>query len=65
MEKADSKLTINDLYIGMEIKDKSQLSNIYDIWILLVKTGILMDIQCSLSVQGQMPNLINYIPREM
>ncbi len=37
MEKADSKLTINDLYVGMEIKDKSQLSNIYDIWILLVK----------------------------
>jgi len=29
MEKADNRLTINDLYIGMEIKDKNQLSNIY------------------------------------
>lgn len=37
MEKTDNRLTINDLYIGMEIKDKKQLSNIYDIWILLVK----------------------------
>ena len=37
MEKTDSRLTINDLYIGMEIKDKNQLSNIYDVWILLVK----------------------------
>lgn len=37
MERAEHKLTINDLYIGMEIKDKNQLSNIYDMWILLVK----------------------------
>ena len=37
MKKTDSRLTINDLYIGMEIKDKNQLSNIYDVWILLVK----------------------------
>lgn len=37
MEIAERKLTINDLYIGMEIKDKNQLSNIYDMWILLVK----------------------------
>ena len=37
MERAERKLTVNDLYIGMEIKDKNQLSNIYDIWILLVK----------------------------
>ena len=37
MEKTDNRLTINDLYIGMEIKDKNQLSNIYDMWILLVK----------------------------
>ena len=37
MKKKDSRLTINDLYIGMEIKDKNQLSNIYDVWILLVK----------------------------
>lgn len=37
MESAERKLTIKDLYIGMEIKDKNQLSNIYDMWILLVK----------------------------
>lgn len=37
MERAERKLTVNDLYIGMEIKDKNQLSNIYDMWILLVK----------------------------
>ena len=37
MEIAERKLTLNDLYIGMEIKDKNQLSNIYDMWILLVK----------------------------
>ncbi len=29
MERAERKLTVNDLYIGMEIKDKNQLSNIY------------------------------------
>lgn len=37
MEKTDNRLTINDLYIGMEIKDKNQLRDIYDMWILLVK----------------------------
>lgn len=37
MGKAGNRLTINDLYIGMEIKDKNQLSGIYDMWILLVK----------------------------
>ncbi len=33
----ENKLTLNDLYIGMEIKDKNQLSDIYDTWIILVK----------------------------
>ncbi len=37
MGKEVDRLTINDLYIGMEIKDKSQLSDIYDMWIFLVK----------------------------
>lgn len=37
MAIADNKYTLDDLYIGMEIKDKSQLSDIYDIWIMLVK----------------------------
>lgn len=37
MKRTDRKLTINDLYIGMQIKNKNQLSNIYDMWILLVK----------------------------
>ena len=37
MTTLNRKLKINDLYIGMEIKDKNQLSNIYDTWILLVK----------------------------
>ena len=30
-------LTLDDLYLGMEIEDKEQLSNIYDMWILLVR----------------------------
>ena len=33
----DNKLELKDLYIGMEIKDKAQLSGIYDTWIMLVK----------------------------
>ena len=33
----DNKLELKDLYIGMEIRDKAQLSSIYDTWILLVK----------------------------
>lgn len=33
----DNKFTLEDLYIGMEIKDKDQLSSIYDTWIMLVK----------------------------
>ena len=37
MATLNRKLKIDDLYIGMEIKDKKQLSNIYDTWILLVK----------------------------
>ena len=31
------KYTLKDLVVGMEIKDKEQLSNIYDTWILLIK----------------------------
>ncbi|MCM1182867.1 MAG: hypothetical protein NC337_05805 [Roseburia sp.] len=37
MDSTNNRLTLNDLYIGMEIKDKTQLSDIYDMWILLVK----------------------------
>ena len=37
MTPINCKLKIDDLYIGMEIKDKNQLSDIYDTWILLVK----------------------------
>ena len=39
MTMADNKFTLEDLYIGMEIKDKDQLSDIYDIWIILVKSS--------------------------
>lgn len=35
----DNKFTLEDLYIGMEIKDKKQLSDIYDTWIMLVKNS--------------------------
>ena len=35
----DNKFTLEDLYIGMKIKDKNQLSNIYDTWIMLVKNN--------------------------
>lgn len=38
MSEENGKLTIDDLYIGMEVKDKAQLSDIYDTWILLVKS---------------------------
>ncbi len=38
MTKENVKLNINDLYIGMELMEKSQLSEIYDTWILLVKS---------------------------
>ena len=31
------KLTLSDLSIEMKIKDKSQLSNIYDTWVFLIK----------------------------
>ena len=39
MEIIDNKFRLEDLYIGMEIKDKDQLSGIYDIWIMLVKNN--------------------------
>ncbi len=34
----DNKFALQDLYIGMKIRDKNQLSNIYDTWIMLVKS---------------------------
>ena len=37
MEEIYNKFELEDLYIGMEIKDKDQLSGIYDTWIMLVK----------------------------
>ncbi len=39
MAIVDNKFTLEDLYIGMEIKDKDQLSNIYDTWVMLVKSS--------------------------
>lgn len=38
MEAIRNKFALEDLYIGMEIKDKNQLSGIYDTWIMLVKS---------------------------
>ncbi len=37
MALVNNKYTLEDLYIGMEIIDKDQLSGIYDTWIMLVK----------------------------
>lgn len=39
MEIINNKFTLEDLYIGMEVKDKDQLSDIYDTWIMLVKSN--------------------------
>ena len=39
MEIIKNKFALEDLYIGMEIIDKDQLSSIYDIWIMLVKSN--------------------------
>lgn len=39
MEIIKNKFALEDLYIGMEIKDKEQLSDIYDTWIMLVKSN--------------------------
>lgn len=36
---SNNKFTLKDLYISMEIKDKDQLSGIYDTWIMLVKSS--------------------------
>lgn len=33
----DNKFRLEDLYIGMEIENKNQLSDIYDTWIMPVK----------------------------
>ncbi len=43
MEIIKNKFALEDLYIGMEIKDKDQLSSIYDTWIMLVK-GVNSDV---------------------
>lgn len=64
MTARDDKFGIDDLYIGMEIRDKNQLSDIYDTWILLVKTRIPEPIRYNLSARKQMPNLIDYSLRE-
>ena len=37
MDIMDKKLELKDLDIGMEIRDKKQLSGIYDTWSMLVK----------------------------
>ena len=37
MEITNNKFSLEDLYIGMEIKDKDQLSSIYYTWIMIVK----------------------------
>lgn len=39
MAITNDKFTLEDLYIGMKIKDKNQLSRIYDTWIMLVKNS--------------------------
>ncbi len=39
MEIIGNKFNLEDLYIGMEIQDKDQLSDIYDTWIILVKSN--------------------------
>lgn len=39
MEIIKNKFALEDLYIGMEIIDKDQLSSIYDTWIMLVKSN--------------------------
>ncbi len=39
MEMIKNKFRLEDLYIGMRIKDKEQLSGIYDTWIMLVKNN--------------------------
>lgn len=39
MEIIRNKFALEDLYIGMEIVDKDQLSSIYDTWIMLVKNN--------------------------
>ena len=39
MALVNNKYTLEDLYIGMEIIDKDQLSGIYDTWIMLVKNN--------------------------
>lgn len=39
MALVNNKFTLEDLYIGMEIINKDQLSSIYDTWIMLVKSN--------------------------
>lgn len=39
MANNDNKFRLEDLYIGMEIENKNQLSGIYDTWIMLVKNN--------------------------
>ncbi len=44
MEIVKDKLALEDLYIGLEIKDKEQLSDIYDTWVMLVKSSSNSDV---------------------
>ena len=38
MKESIRQYSLDEIYEGMRIEDKSQLSNIYDKWIILVKT---------------------------
>ena len=37
MAYIDKKYKLEDLYVGMNISNKEQLGDIYDVWIILVK----------------------------
>lgn len=39
MGVTNNKFKLEDLYIGMEIYSKDQLSDIYDTWVILVKNS--------------------------
>ncbi len=39
MAYIDKKYKLEDLYVGMNISNKEQLGDIYDVWIILVKNN--------------------------
>ena len=43
MKSKYRKYSLGEIHEGMKIADKSQLSNIYDTWIILVKQSDLQD----------------------